>query len=128
METGDVTTNVREATMSDNIFFGSIHVSGADPLGHFGSITGDNRAATDRDGNEYPAHASNNYYDNAPVVVDNDVPSTYWGDDTHPYDTSLGVGIGQTSPNGNLGYSSTDVEGVAEPLAVDGRFSRKERV
>ncbi len=121
METGDVTTNVREATMSDNIFFGSIHVSGADPLGHFGSITGDNRAATDRDGNEYPAHASNNYYDNAPVVVDNDVPSTYWGDDTHPYDTSLGVGIGQTSPNGNLGYSSTDVEGVAEPLAVDGR-------
>lgn len=122
IQSGTTSLVVKTATMENNIFFGDIHVSGTEPLGYFGAIAGSNRAGQDRNDNEYPAVATNNYYDaSATVVVDNEVPPTYYDDTTHPYDTTAGLGIGQTSPNGNLGYTSADEAGKAEPLAVDGR-------
>ena len=120
---GNEGNQLKEAIVDNNLFFGDIKVSGYAPLGFFGAITGENKAAKDAGGNEYPAKANNNYYDaSATVVVINRV---HEGDGTHAYNTSLGLGIGQASENGSVGYTSTDAEGVAELLIINGRDNTK---
>lgn len=115
MDSDNGSQQPKEAVVDNNLFFGGIKVSGTAPLGYYGVITGENKA-----------QANNNYYDaSATVTVINKVPATYEGDGAHDYDTSLGLGVGQPSTNEKLSYSSVDVEGVAEPLAVDGRDNTK---